>query len=119
MKKLRNQSQLKEQKNSPKTVNNETDLCTWTDIEYETEIVKILKELGLNIKELREDVKSNGDSFRKELENIRRNIEKLENSGSSCCGAAEASPTRNQEVSGLIPGHAQWVKNLTLPLAVL
>ena len=34
----------------------------------------------LNIKELREDMNSNAHSFRKELENIRRNIEKLENS---------------------------------------
>ena len=32
------------------------------------------------IKELREDMNSNADSFRKELENIRRSHEKLENS---------------------------------------
>ena len=42
--------------------------------------MKILKELRLNIKELRVDMNSNADSFIKELENIRRNIEKLENS---------------------------------------
>ena len=41
--------------------------------------MKILKELML-IKELREDMNSNADSFRKELENIRRSHEKLENS---------------------------------------
>jgi len=40
--------------------------------------VKILKELRLNIKELRSvDINSNADYFRKELENIRRNQEKL------------------------------------------
>ena len=50
----------------------ETDLCSLTDIEFKTEIVKILKELRLNNKELREDTNSNADSLRKELENIRR-----------------------------------------------
>ena len=71
--KLRNHSQLKQQKNSPKVVNNETDLCSLIDIEFKREIVKILKEL-------REDMNSNADSFRKELENIKRIQEKLENS---------------------------------------
>ena len=42
--------------------------------------MKILEELRLKIKELREDMNSNADSFRKELENIRRSQEKLENS---------------------------------------
>ena len=50
MKKLRNHSQLKEQENSHKTANNETELCSLTDIEFKREIVKILKELRLNIK---------------------------------------------------------------------
>uniref|UniRef100_A0A8D1G5F2 L1 transposable element RRM domain-containing protein n=1 Tax=Sus scrofa TaxID=9823 RepID=A0A8D1G5F2_PIG len=73
MEKHRNNSQLKEQGNSPKADNNETDLCSLTDIEFKREVLKILKEL-------REDINSNADSFRKELENIRRNQEKLENS---------------------------------------
>ena len=73
MKKLRNLSQLKQQENSPKAVNNETDLCSLTDFEFKSEIVKILKELS-------EDMNSNADSLRKELENIRRSQEKLENS---------------------------------------
>ena len=47
---------------------------------FKTEIVKILKDLKPNSKELRADMNSNAVSFRKELENIRRNIEKLENS---------------------------------------
>ena len=33
---------------------------------------------------------------------------------SSRCGAAETNPTRNCEVSGWIPGLAQWVKDLAL-----
>ena len=41
-------------------------------LEFRGEIVKILKEL-------REDRNSNADSFRKELENIRRFQEKIEN----------------------------------------
>ena len=66
-------SQLKQQENSPKAVNKETDLCSLTDLEFKREIVKILKEL-------REDMNSNADSLRKKLENIRRRQEKLENS---------------------------------------
>ena len=73
MKKLRNHSQLKQQENSPKADNNETDLCSLTDTEFKSEVLKTLKEL-------REDMKNNADSFRKELENIRRSQEKLENS---------------------------------------
>ena len=82
MKMLRKHSQLKEQEKSPKAVNNETDLCSLTEFEFKREIVKIQKELGRisrNIKELREDMNSNADSIRKELENIRRSQEKLEN----------------------------------------
>ena len=80
MKKLRNHSQLKEQDNSPEAANNETDLCNLIDTEFKREIVKILKELRVNMKELRADINSNADYFRKELENIRRSQEKLENS---------------------------------------
>ena len=32
--------------------------------------------------------------------------------GSSCCGAAEMSPTRNHEDVGSIPDLAQWVRDL-------
>jgi len=64
MKKLRNHSLLNQQENSAKAVNNETDLCSLTDLEFKREIVKILKEF-------REDMNSNADSLRKELENMR------------------------------------------------
>ena len=61
IKKHRNHSQLKEQENSPKAISNETDLCSLADIEFKREVLKILKEL-------REDLNSNADSPRKELE---------------------------------------------------
>lgn len=73
-------SQLKEQENSPEAANNETDLCSLKDTEFKREMAKILKELRVNMKELRADIISSTDYFRQELENIRRNIEKLENS---------------------------------------
>ena len=73
MKKLRYHSQLKEQETSSEAANNETDLCSLIDTEFKREIVKILKEL-------RADINSNADYFRKELENIRRSQDKLENS---------------------------------------
>ena len=44
IKKLRNQSQLKEQ-NSPEEANNERDLCSLTDIKFKKEVIKIVKEL--------------------------------------------------------------------------
>ena len=69
MKKHKNHSQLKEQENSPKADKNETDLCSLTDIEFKREVLKILNEL-------REDINSNADFFRKELKNIRRSQEK-------------------------------------------
>ena len=75
MKKLKNHSELKDQEKPPKAVDNKTDLCTLTDTEFKMEIVKILKELRLNIKVLREDMNSNADSLTKELENIRRSQE--------------------------------------------
>ena len=44
---------------------------------------------------------------------------KIEDFLSSHRGAAETNPTRNNEVSGSIPGLAQWVKDLALPQAVV
>ncbi len=66
MKKHRNRSQLI-QENSRKAINNETDLCSLTDFEFKRETVKILKELRLNIKELRAGMNSNTHSIRKKL----------------------------------------------------
>ena len=40
MEKHRNHSQFKEEKNSPKAVNNETDLCSLADLEFKRELWK-------------------------------------------------------------------------------
>ena len=80
MKKLKNHPKLKEQENSPEASNNETNFCSLIETEFKKEIVKILKELKVNMKEIRVDIITNADYFRKELESIRRSQEKLENS---------------------------------------
>ena len=73
MKKYRDHSQLKEQGNSTEGANNERNLCSLTDTKFKKEVMKTLKELRM-------DINSNTDYFRKELETIRRSQEKLENS---------------------------------------
>ena len=70
MKKLRNHSQLKEQENSPEGANSEADFCSLTDTMFKKEIVKILKGLRGDMKELRTDMNSNAGYFRKEIETI-------------------------------------------------
>ena len=43
------------------------------------------------------------------------NFKKIVVCGSSRHGTAEMNPTRNHEVSSLIPGLVQWVKDPELP----
>ena len=85
MKKQRNHFQLKEQENSfkVKAANSETDLCSL--IEFKKEKVKLLKGLKVNMKELRADVNSNVDYFRKELENLWRSQKKTERKRKFIC----------------------------------
>ena len=77
MKKLRNHSWLKEQENTLEAPNNETHLWSLIENELKKEIVKILKELRMNMKGLRADINSNSDYFIKELERIQEKLENL------------------------------------------
>ena len=72
MKKQRQLSQSKDQENSPERTNNETDLFNLINTEGKKEIMKILKKLRA--------IDRNADYYYNELETIKRNQEKLENS---------------------------------------
>ena len=52
---------------------------------------------------------------KKKKKSRRSHKKKLHIPWSSSCGTAKMNPTRNREVSGSIPGLAQWVKDLPLP----
>uniref|UniRef100_A0A8D1KDA3 L1 transposable element RRM domain-containing protein n=1 Tax=Sus scrofa TaxID=9823 RepID=A0A8D1KDA3_PIG len=106
MKKLRNHSQFKQQENSSKAVNNETDLCSLTDFEFKREIVKILKEL-------REDMRSNADSLKKELENIRRSQEKLDDSFAEIQTELKAIKTRMNNAKERISNMEDRIMEIT------
>ena len=56
---------LKEQENSPESANDETYLCSLIEAEFKRERVKVLKELRVNMKELRADINSNADYFKR------------------------------------------------------
>ena len=66
MKKQRNYSQLKEQEKSPEKTNNEIDLTSLLDSEFEKQVIKTLKEL-------RKTINRNADHCNRELETIKRN----------------------------------------------
>ena len=71
MKKHRNHFQLKEQENSPKGANSETDFCSLMDTKFKKEVMKILKEL-------RTDINSNADYFKKRTRNYKEKPRKLQ-----------------------------------------
>ena len=73
MKKQRKYSQLKEQDKSPERTNNETDHTSLLKPEFKKEVIKILKEL-------RKSINRNADHYYKELERIKVNSSKLDNS---------------------------------------
>ena len=76
MKTLSNHSQLKDRRIHLKEK-------TWNRplqpirTKFKKEMVKILKEIRTNMKELKEDVNGNADDFETELENTMRSLEKL------------------------------------------
>ena len=45
---------------------------------------------------------------------VHYNFQKFPTHRSSCHGALETNPTRNREVSGSVPGLAQWVEDPAL-----
>ena len=113
MKKLRNHSQVTEQENSFKGANNETDLCSLTDTESKKERVKILKQLRVNMKEWRVDMNSNTDYFRKELENIKKSKEKLENSFAEKQAELKALKSRMNNAEEWISGLEDRIMEIT------
>ena len=106
MKKLRNHPQSNQQEESPKTVNNQTDLCrSQTDLEFKRQTGKILKEW-------REDRNSNADTLRKELEN-KRSREKLEHSFAEMQTELRAVKTRMNNAEEWISDMEDRVMEIT------
>ena len=65
MKNQRNDSQLKDQENSPERTNNETDICSLSDPRFKKEVMKILKGL-------RKVINRNAHYCKKELKTTKR-----------------------------------------------
>ena len=107
MKQLRNHSQLKEQEKSLEVANNETDLCSLIDNEFKKAILKILKELRM-------DMNSKADYFRKELENIWMNQEKLENSFGEMQAESKAWKSRMNNAEERVSGLEDRIMEFTL-----
>ena len=83
------------------------------DTEFKREIVTILKELRVNINKLRAEIKSNAYSFRKELENIRRNRKKLEYSFAEMQTELKTLKSRKNHAEGQISHLEDRIKEIT------
>ena len=81
-------------------------ICSLIDTRFIKETVKILKEL-------RADMNSNADYFRKELENIRRSQEKLENSFAEMQTELKAIKSRMNNAEGQISGMEDRIMEIT------
>ena len=78
MKKVRKHFQLNEHENSSEGANRvKQTSAVEIDTKFKKEIVKIPKELRVNMKKLKVDMNSNADYFIKELENMRRSQKKI------------------------------------------
>ena len=73
MQRQRNNSQINEQDKSPERTNNERDLAGLLDLEFKKEIIKMLTNL-------RKIVNRNADHCNRELETIKMNQSKIQNS---------------------------------------
>ena len=75
--------------------------------------MKILKELCVNVKDLRVYINCNEDYFRKELENIRRNQEILENSFAETQTELKALKSRMNNVEERISDLGDRIMEIT------
>ena len=91
MKKQRNYSQLKEHEKSPERIN-ETDFSL-LDPEFKKEVIRMLKEL-------RKSIDRNADHCNMELETLKRNQSKLDNSITKIKTNLEAMNSRLNNTEG-------------------
>ena len=106
MKKQRNDSQLKDQENSPEGTNNETDLFSLIDTKFKKKVMKILKEL-------RKAINRNADYCKKELETVRRSQEKLETSFAEMKAELKAMNSRMNNAEERISDMQDIIMELT------
>ena len=83
MKRQRNYCQLKEQEKSPERINNETEITSLLDHEFQRVIIKMLTKL-------RKIISINADHCNKELETMKMNESKVGNSISEIKSNLEA-----------------------------
>ena len=107
MKKHRDHSQLKQEENCPEEVNNETDLWSLRDSKFKKEIMKMLKELRM-------DISSNADCFKKEIETIRRSQERIENLFAEMQAELNASNSRMKNTEEQISDLEDRIMEITL-----